>query len=107
MKKPSPASSRDHLTLHKPASWPHLVLPTESATTRPETPELEGRTPLPEEVTGRASGTDDDLVMLFGNETQEHVRDGFRGGSQGDPADLLDPRDLDDDAPPTHKHSNR
>jgi hypothetical protein len=107
MKKPVTNNARDHLTLHKPASWPHLVLPTESETTRPETPELERRMPLPEEVTGRASGTDDDLVSLFGNESDEHVRDGFRGGSQDDPADRANPLDADDDGPPTHKHSNR
>jgi hypothetical protein len=50
-------------------------------TSRPETPELEGRMPLPEELTGKASGTDEDLVELFGDERGEHVADGFRGGS--------------------------
>ncbi len=50
-------------------------------TSRPETPDLEGRTPLPEELTGRASGTDDDLVSLFDDDDGGHIADGFRGGS--------------------------
>ncbi len=54
-------------------------------TNRPETPELEGRTPLPEEVTGRASGTDDDLVVLFDEKNSEQLADGFRGGSEDEP----------------------
>ena len=56
-------------------------------TTRPETPELEGRVPLPEEITGKASGTDDDLVTLFQDDGAEHIADGFRGGSEDEPAD--------------------
>jgi hypothetical protein len=50
-------------------------------TGRPETPELEGRVPLPEELTGKASGTDDDLVTLFDDPDGGHIADGFRGGS--------------------------
>lgn len=50
-------------------------------TTRPETPELEGRMPLPEELTGKASATDEDLVALFEDNESEHLADGFRGGS--------------------------
>jgi hypothetical protein len=53
-------------------------------TNRPETPELEGRMPLPEELTGKASGTDDDLVTLFDEDDSEHIADGFRGGSDDD-----------------------
>jgi hypothetical protein len=68
---------------HKPASH------ADADTTRPETPELEGRVPLPEELTGKASGTDDDLVSLFDDTESEHMTDGFRGGS-------------DDDDEPTH-----
>jgi hypothetical protein len=37
--------------------------------------------PLPEEVTGKASGTNDDLVALFREDDGEHMADGFRGGS--------------------------
>ena len=51
-------------------------------TTRPETPELEGRMPLPEEVTGKASSTDEDLVTLFDDDDGGHIADGFRGGSE-------------------------
>jgi hypothetical protein len=54
-------------------------------TTRPDTPELEGGIPLPEELTGRASGTRDHLTALFDNETAAHLADGFRGGSGDEP----------------------
>ena len=53
-------------------------------TDRPDTPELEGGIPLPEEVTGRASGTGEDLTALFDNESPQHLADGFRGGSDDD-----------------------
>lgn len=53
-------------------------------TTRLDDPELEGGTPLPEEVTGRASGTREDLGTLFANDTADHLADGFRGGSDDD-----------------------
>jgi hypothetical protein len=53
----------------------------DGTTDRPEIPELEGRVPLPEEVTGRASGTDEDLVALMGSDSADHLADGFRGGS--------------------------
>jgi hypothetical protein len=55
-------------------------------TTRPETPELEGRTPLPAEITGKASGTDDALAELFDSDADEHLADGFRGGSEDEPS---------------------
>jgi hypothetical protein len=55
---------------------------SDGETTRPETPELEGRMPLPEEVTGKASATDEDLVSLFNDKEGEHIADGFRGGSE-------------------------
>lgn len=55
---------------------------SDGGTNRPETPELEGRVPLPEELTGKASGTDEDLVSLFGDKEAEHLEDGFRGGSE-------------------------
>lgn len=51
-----------------------------------EIPDIEG-TPLPDELTGRASKTNDDLASLFDNETEEHIKDGFRGGSGEDEAD--------------------
>ena len=57
----------------------------DGGTNRPETPELEGRMPLPAELTGRASGTDEDLVVLFNDKQGEHLADGFRGGSDDEP----------------------
>lgn len=60
---------------------PHPIAETD----RPSTPVLEGGTPLPEELTGRASGTDEDLTALFNNESEAHLADGFRGGSEGEP----------------------
>jgi hypothetical protein len=63
----------------------HPTAHATGGTNRPETPELEGREPLPAELTGRASGTDDDLVSLFDNSSGEHLADGFRGGSQDVP----------------------
>jgi len=55
-------------------------------TTRPEVPELDGRMPLPEELTGKASATDEDLVKLFDDAGGEHIADGFRGGSDDETA---------------------
>ncbi|HYW50202.1 MAG TPA: hypothetical protein VE861_06335 [Gemmatimonadaceae bacterium] len=57
----------------------------DGGTDRAATPELEGQTPLPEELTGRASGTDEDLVALFDNGTDKHMTDGFRGGATDEP----------------------
>jgi hypothetical protein len=69
---------------HDGHSKPHALpeLHADGSTRRAETPELEGRTPLPEELTGRASGTDEDLVALMGNTSGDHLADGFRGGSE-------------------------
>lgn len=67
---------------------PSIGMPLEHAdggTARPEAPALDGRTPLPEEITGRSAGTDDDLVALFANRSSAHLADGFRGGSDDDP----------------------
>ncbi|MFI5233379.1 MAG: hypothetical protein ACHQSE_12795 [Gemmatimonadales bacterium] len=54
----------------------------DGGTTRRESPGLEGREPLPEEVTGKASGTDEDLEALFDDHESDHMADGFRGGSE-------------------------
>ncbi len=54
-------------------------------TTRPAAPVLQGGKPLPEELTGRASGTSEDVATLFAADTAEHFADGFRGGSDEDP----------------------
>jgi len=68
-------------------------------TTRPATPELEGGTPLPEELTGRASGTSEDLTTLFANDAADHFADGFAGGSNDDRgADLPNADDTDPNA---------
>jgi hypothetical protein len=68
-------------------------------TSRPATPRLEGGTPLPEELTGRASATGEDLTALFDNDTAGHFADGFRGGSNSDPgSDLLADIEMHPDA---------
>ena len=51
---------------------------------RAEGPEIRA-VPLPDELTGRASKTDDELTTLFQNPDDEHVTDGFRGGSGDEP----------------------
>jgi hypothetical protein len=68
---------------------PHHLL---AQTSRPATPELEGGTPLPEELTGRATGTREDLTSLFDDVSPAHLAYGFRGGSADDslPADDAD-----------------
>ncbi len=65
-----------------------------ATTTRRDRPELEGGTPLPQELTGRASGTEEDLDTLFANDAADHFADGFRGGSNDDPASDI-PREPD------------
>lgn len=62
----------------------------EGTTTRPETPALEGIEPLPDEITGRAAGTEESLTTLFDNTSAAHLRDGFMGGS-GDVPESVDP----------------
>ena len=59
----------------------------DGTTSRPEYPELEGRTPMPEEITGRASGTNDDLVELFVNTSNKHLEDGFHDTSEDESRD--------------------
>jgi len=68
-------------------------------TSRPDSPELEGGTPLPEELTGRSSGTSEDVSALFASDNAEHFADGFRGGSNDDRGtDLVKDDDTDPDA---------
>ena len=45
------------------------------------------------ELTGRASGTGEDLASLFANGSDEHLRDGFRSGNGDDPQSDVDPTD--------------
>jgi hypothetical protein len=40
--------------------------------------------PAADELTGRATGTDDDLAALFASESGNHLADGFSGGSDDD-----------------------
>ena len=60
----------------------------------PDGIDVDGTQPLPEQLTGRASGTDEDLVALFGNATDKHMADGFRGGSEDEPP--VDDEDFDE-----------
>jgi len=39
---------------------------------------------LPDQLTGRAASTSEDLTTLFRNQADEHLTDGFRGGSDDD-----------------------
>ena len=72
-------------------------------TSRPDTPELEGGTPLPEELTGRATGTNEDVTALFASEDAAHLADGFRGGSDDDSgSDLSKEEDTGSDDPEDH-----
>lgn len=71
---------RKYSTLPKPSRRP--ALPDDASTSRQEYPALEGREPLPEEITGRASATSDDLVALIASTDEAHLADGFRGGSE-------------------------
>lgn len=70
------------------------VAHADGGTLRAETPSLEGRVPLPEEITGRASATGEDLVELFENPTGAHLTDGFRGGSEDETREVLDQSDV-------------
>jgi hypothetical protein len=69
-----------------PRSDEPAIVHVVAQTNRLDRPELEGEDPLPEELTGRASGTAEDLAALFDNDTPQHLADGFRGGSADDPA---------------------
>lgn len=66
-------------------------------TARPSTPELEGVEPAPEELTGRASKTTEDLTTLFANDSADHIEDGFKGGSNND-VDVAIPNGPDEDS---------
>jgi|KBSSwiStaDraftv2_1062776.scaffolds.fasta_scaffold1422765_1 hypothetical protein len=53
--------------------------------THPEIPADLEETPAPEELTGRAAKTEEDLKALFSNEGGDHISDGFKGGSGDEP----------------------
>ncbi len=56
-----------------------------AGTTRPDTPRLDGGTPLPKALPGGASATRESLGALFARVGAEHFAGGFRGGSNDDP----------------------
>lgn len=60
---------------------------------RPESPALEGIEPMPEELTGLASGSGADLESLFDSDTSAHLADGFRG----DADEVADPEVSEED----------
>ena len=67
-------------------------------TRRPAAPPMDGSL-LPEELSGRASATSEDLTELFENDTADHFADGFRGGSNSDrSSDLVKDVDTDPDS---------
>ena len=51
----------------------------------PEDPDARGDEGQIRELTGRATGTGEDLTSLFANGSDEHLRDGFRSGNGDDP----------------------
>ena len=66
----------------------------------PDLEEIEDETAVPEELTGRADATNEDLTALFANDSAEHVTDGFRGGSDDD-VNVEPTTDADDPADPS------
>lgn len=79
-----------HRNRHRRNDTPSPIRRDDGTTTRPESPILEGIEPLPDEITGRATGTGESLTTLFDNPSDEHIRDGFMGGS-GDLPEGADP----------------
>ena len=65
----------------------------------PEDPNARGDESQTSELTGRASATGEDLASLFANDSDEHLRDGFRSGNGDDPQSDVDPTD---DLPQIH-----
>lgn len=59
----------------------------------PEDPDSRGDESQTRELTGRASGTGEDLASLFANGSDEHLRDGFRSANGDDPESDVDPTD--------------
>ena len=60
-------------------------------------PVAKGDGPLPEELTGRASSTGEDLYSLFANGSPDHITDGFRGGNGDDPETDIETADENTD----------
>jgi len=79
-------------TMNDPRRAPR---PEDSAPEDEAASDIGGAAASTEELTGRASKTGDNLAALFDNPSDEHVTDGFRGGSDDD-RDVAPPKD---DAP--------
>jgi hypothetical protein len=52
---------------------------------------------LPDEITGRADATDEDLTALFDNNSKRHLSDGFHGASGDDAAGTVSSGEVPDD----------
>lgn len=50
----------------------------------PDLEAIEDETAVPDELTGRADATSEDLTALFRNDSTGHFTDGFHGGSDDD-----------------------
>lgn len=76
----SPANdARVHVHPARPSA------PTDVNIGRQDDPDSKGDESLKQELTGRANGTGEDLLSLFANGSDEHLRDGFRSGNGDDP----------------------
>ena len=79
-----PLDPRDSALNVNPTS-PDSMSSDVGSTGGPTDPRAKGDRPLPEELTGRAAGTGEDLIALFENGNDEHLTDGFRAGNGDDP----------------------
>jgi hypothetical protein len=50
---------------------------------------IEDDVTLPDEITGQAAATDEDLTSLFRNASKSHFSDGFHGASGDDAAGVI------------------
>ncbi|GEM_PF-2845669 len=79
-----PVDPRDS-SLHDNPAIPDHMPSHQASRGDPTDPVNKGDGPLPEELTGRAAGTGEDLLSLFANGSDEHLADGFRAGNGDDP----------------------
>lgn len=79
-----PVDPRDS-ALHANPTVPDSMNSDIGSTGGPTDPVSKGDRPLPQELTGRAAGTSEDLQSLFANSSDEHLTDGFRAGNGDDP----------------------
>ncbi|MEO7999059.1 MAG: hypothetical protein ABI852_16520 [Gemmatimonadaceae bacterium] len=81
-KEPIDAPANDarlHVEGGRPSS------PADVGTGRIDDPDSKGDESSKQELTGRAAGTGEDLMSLFANGSDEHLRDGFHSGNGDDP----------------------